>query len=130
MAELAAKLQIKPKHTVLVVNAPADPRRLLGPLPRGAQVITAPAAGADAVIFFVKDSSELRTHAGAAVQAASGDKILWVAYPKGTSGVKSDLNRDRFAGLLKEYGVQPVSQVAVDSIWSALRLRPLTAAGR
>jgi hypothetical protein len=127
MAEAAAKLQIKPGHRVLVLNGPSGGARLLGPLPKGAAMTTAASGRADAVLLFVRDSTDLQKHAGQAARAASGDRILWIAYPKKTSGVKTDLSRDVFAGLLRGHGVQPVSQVAIDDTWSALRLRPLEA---
>jgi hypothetical protein len=38
---------------------------------------------------------------------------------------RADLNRDTLWPVLGEYGMRPVSQVAVDEVWSALRFRPL-----
>ena len=38
---------------------------------------------------------------------------------------RADLNRDTLWPVLVEYGMRPVSQVAVDEVWSALRFRPL-----
>ena len=40
-------------------------------------------------------------------------------------GHRADLNRDTLWPVLGEYGMRPVSQVAVDEVWSALRFRPL-----
>lgn len=40
-------------------------------------------------------------------------------------GHRSDLNRDTLWPVLVEYGMRPVSQVAVDEVWSAPRFRPL-----
>ena len=37
---------------------------------------------------------------------------------------RADLNRDTLWPVLGEYGMRPVSQVAVDEVWSALRFRP------
>ena len=37
----------------------------------------------------------------------------------------TDLNRDVLAALLEARGVQPVRSVSIDSVWSALRFRPL-----
>jgi hypothetical protein len=49
--------------------------------------------------------------------------MLWVTYPKGTSKAKVDVNRDS----LREYdltiGLQAVSLLAIDDVWSALRLK-------
>jgi hypothetical protein len=48
--------------------------------------------------------------------------VFWVAYPKAN---RADLNRDTLWPVLGEYGMRPISQVAVDEVWSALRFRPL-----
>ena len=61
--------------------------------------------------------------AAPAVEAARGDKLAWIAYPK-AGKLGTDLNRDILAALLTERGVQPVRQVAIDETWSALRFRP------
>jgi hypothetical protein len=48
--------------------------------------------------------------------------VLWVAYPKGNV---IDLNRDSLWPLLGRYGLPPITQVAIDDVWSALRFRSL-----
>jgi hypothetical protein len=46
-----------------------------------------------------------------------------VCYPK-SGQLGTDLNRDSLAALLRTSGIQPVRQVAIDEVWSALRFRP------
>jgi hypothetical protein len=48
---------------------------------------------------------------------------LWVAYPKGG---RVDIDRDTLWPIVAELGLRPISQVAIDDVWSALRFRPLT----
>jgi hypothetical protein len=48
---------------------------------------------------------------------------LWFAYPKLSGALASDLNRDRGWAHLGERDYHPVTQVALDSDWSALRFR-------
>ena len=55
---------------------------------------------------------------------------LWIAYPKGTSGVKTDVNRDRLWEALRPTGWRPIRQVALDEVWSAMRFRPADEVGR
>ena len=45
-----------------------------------------------------------------------------MSYPKGKS-IKSDLNRDVVRLVLQEVGLETVSQVAIDEVWSALRAK-------
>jgi hypothetical protein len=116
--ELAAKLQIKPGAAVSVLGAPPDGPDLsgLGPPAPGP-------AGAGAVIAFVRQAAELTEIAGAAIEAARDDRLAWIAYPK-AGQLGTDLNRDSLARAAAGLGVQPVRQVSLDDVWSALRFRP------
>jgi hypothetical protein len=49
--------------------------------------------------------------------------ILWVAYPKSSSELAADLSRDVIHALALRYGLDTVSQIAIDEDWSALRLK-------
>jgi agmatine/peptidylarginine deiminase len=52
------------------------------------------------------------------------DAIFWVTYPKQSSKVKTDINRDSLAEIVQDISTyRPVSAVAVDDKWSAMRLR-------
>jgi len=48
--------------------------------------------------------------------------LLWVSYPKGKS-MPTDLNRDILRVALGEVGLEAVSLVAIDEVWSALRAK-------
>ncbi len=58
-----------------------------------------------------------------ALEAARRDKLAWIAYPKARK-LGTDLNRDVLSESVASEGVQPVRQVAIDDVWSALRFRP------
>lgn len=116
--DLAAKLQIKPGAHVMVVGVPAD-----GPDLSGLGPPAADPAEAAAVIAFVRLSAELASLAAPAIEAALADRLAWIAYPK-AGQLGTDLNRDSLARAATELGVQPVRQVAIDDVWSALRFRP------
>ncbi len=49
--------------------------------------------------------------------------LLWVTYAKGGSPLASDVNRDVIISIALRFGLQAVAQVAVDSDWSAVRLK-------
>ena len=116
--ELAAKLQIKPGTTVSVLGAPTG-----GPDLSGLGPPASVPAEAGAVIAFVRLSAELTGHAGPAIDAARDDRLAWIAYPKAAQ-LGTDLNRDSLARAVTGLGVQPVRQVSLDDVWSALRFRP------
>jgi len=123
ISALAKKLQLKPGMKVALVNAPAEAAAALRPLPEGARV--SGGMSADAVIAFAKDDAELGKIAPQAVKAVRPDGLLWLAYPKGSGKLKTDLNRDVLRETAAErYGLEGVSLVAVDETWSAMRFRP------
>jgi hypothetical protein len=123
ISALAKKLQIKPGMKVALVNAPAEAAAALRPLPEGASV--SGGTSADAVIAFAQDDAELRKIAPQAVKAVRTEGLLWLAYPKGSGKLKTDLNRDVLRETAAErYGLEGVSLVAVDETWSAMRFRP------
>jgi hypothetical protein len=115
---LAAKLQIKPGESVSVVNQPPNVELDLEGSP-----IVDDADAADAVILFCANQGELDQFRGTAVSAAKREALTWVVYPK-AGRLGTDLNRDRLWELVREHGIRPVRQIAVDDVWSALRMRP------
>ena len=116
---VAQKLLIKPESSLWVSSE--DHLARLGPLPAGVRRATTP-GDADAVVLFAADQASLRaglaSHGAEVARAA----IIWVAYPKGG---RSDMNRDSLWPIVAELGLRPISQVAIDETWSALRFRPL-----
>ena len=132
-ADVARKLGFKDGMRVLVINAPVGYREALA---AGAPGIAVEAQGEttsgprDAVQLFCVSRAELDAHAAAALLAFRPNGLLWVCYPKGSSGVESDLNRDVDWGPIAAAGFRPVRQVAIDEVWSALRFRPISEVGR
>ena len=111
---MIAKLQIKPGQSLAVLNAPPGLELPGGP--------ATDVGDADAVIAFVTRKNDLDS-AGQAVAAARAGRLAWIGYPKGGQ-LGTDLNRDRLVAALADQGVQPVRQVSIDDVWSALRFRP------
>jgi len=117
--DLAGKLQLRPGQSVTIVNEPADIALDLG----GEHPVAGNSGEADAVIVFATNRAELERLRDQFVPPAARDALTWVAYPK-ASKLGTDLNRDVLAELVKREDVRPVRQVALDDVWSALRLRP------
>lgn len=116
------KLQIRAATTVVVLGRP-DGVDL--EIPAECLVVSDPADAvtADAVLAFVRRAEEVDTVAAPALQAARDDRLAWLLYPKNRQ-LGTDLNRDVLAALARDRGTQPVRQVSVDAVWSALRFRP------
>ena len=129
-APLAKRMQVKPGHKILAVNAPKDYAERLGELPQGARLVTrGDPAAADHVHVFVRDSSDVARLGPKAIAGAEAGAVTWIAYPKKTSGVETDLTRDRGWDAITG-AIDAVSQVAVDDTWSALRFKSVAEVGR
>jgi hypothetical protein len=127
---LARKLLIKPGNRLLVLNGPPDWLERLQPLPDGVEVAEEPGGPADVVHLFVSYKAEVDAHAPAAMEATRPGGVLWASYPKRSAKVATDLTRDEGWEAFAEAGWRPVTQVAVDDVWSALRFRPVADVGR
>jgi hypothetical protein len=111
---LAKKLNLKDGASMRVVGKPAGVDH--------DDVTTS--AKADAVLVFVKKLAEVDRKCAPVVEAAKKDHIAWIAYPK-AGQLDTDLNRDvLWKHLLKKSKIQGVRQIALDSVWSAMRFRP------
>ena len=124
MTTLVQKLQLKAGQSLKLVNPPAGYENFLA-----SETINV-AGSADAVLLFVNSLAELEQVVPPAFKSVSADALVWVAYPKGSSGVKTDVNRDKLWDALKPTGWRPVRQIAMDHVWSALRFRPAEKVGK
>lgn len=129
MQSLSKKLQLKPGYHILALNAPQNFAETL--MAEGCHVTeaaTMPKSGTtyDAVQLFVKESSELNEYLPLVVMSLKTDGLLWIAYPKKSSKVKSDLSRDEGWKVVSELGYEGVRQVAIDDTWSSLRFKHIS----
>src|SRR6185436_15690367 len=86
---LINKLGIKPEARIQFVAAPKNFRDLLGPLPKQATVKRDGAL--DFAILFTRDKSALAAAFPGLRDRLESNGMLWVAWPKKTSGVETDL---------------------------------------
>jgi hypothetical protein len=100
---------------------PAERTSLLGELPDGTAVAST-LRQADTAVVFVSDEATLGDALAKHAADLGAPGALWIAYPKAG---KSDLKRDSLWPMLRPYGLRPISQIAIDDVWSALRFRPL-----
>ncbi len=82
------------------------------------------------IIIFINNSKEYLTFLKKNLKHLEYDNVLWFAYPKISSGIKTDINRDIIANLALEFGLDAVTAVSIDTTWSALRFRPIEMVGK
>ena len=114
IGEVARKLGYRPGMACAVIGNPAG---LTYGLPSGAT------AAADLILAFAQDRATLRSIAPRALNLYGIGARLWFAYPKKTGPVRSDLDRDHGWDPVTSEGLLPVTQIALDDTWSALRFR-------
>lgn len=74
-------------------------------------------------VLFAQNKAVLDDIIPKLVPRLEDDALLWVAYPKKSGGVSSDMTRDNGWDAIYSVGYEPVTQVAIDDNWSALRFR-------
>jgi hypothetical protein len=119
---LAKKLGIKEGHRVAFPSAPGGFRELLGDLPDGVRVRSRASGPLDVIVFFTKRRAELERRLPALRRAMDPAAGLWIAWPKRSSGVETDMTEDvaRELGLANRLVDNKVA--AIDDTWSGLRL--------
>ena len=127
MSGLWAKLNLKDRREIVVLNAPGSFAAELKAL--GRVRVNRRISGVKELTFvlaFVVTKAELDKVAAMVVGKASGDALLWFAYPKGTSKrYQCEFNRDTGWGVIRGAGFESVRMVAIDADWSAVRFRRL-----
>ncbi len=122
---IAKKLGLKPGMSALIVAAPKDYRAKLDPLPDGVNLTDKMGGVHPFVQLFATRKAEIQKSTAKLLKAAAPGALVWITYPKKTSGVESDLSREEVWSAMEATGWRPVSQIAIDDVWSALRFRPV-----
>jgi len=118
---LPRKLGIREGCRLLLAGAPDGFGAVLGDLPAGVE-LAGPADGAvDVAILFALERAAVRRELAALAASLQPAGGLWVAWPKRSSGVVTDLDENgiRESGLAA--GLVDNKVCAIDSTWSALR---------
>jgi hypothetical protein len=119
---LAKKLGIKEGHRVAFPSAPDGFAGLLGDLPAGVTVKSRASGPLDVIVFFTRRRAELGRRLPTLRRAMDPAAGLWIAWPKRSSGVETDMTEDvaRELGLANRLVDNKVC--AIDETWSGLRL--------
>ena len=81
----------------------------------------------EAVLGFAENARDMEALIHRILPALAPGAVLWLAYPKKSSKrYRSDISRDQGWAPLAQYDYEPVSQVALDEDWSALRFKPFS----
>jgi hypothetical protein len=119
---LAHKLGLKPGLTVITISAPANYRRLLGTVPEGVTFSDRLNPDSSFVHLFIKKRSELEKRLRVSRKKIANTGVVWVSWPKKSSGVPTDVTEDVVRAVALPLGFVDVKVCAVDETWSGLKL--------
>jgi len=118
---LVKKIGIKPNHRLLLVNAPKDFSKTLGELPENVRTV-AKGKTFDVAIVFVTSAADLEKHLAATDTVMEQNGMVWIGWPKKSSGVATDLVEDKIRAMALASGLVDVKVCAIDDTWSGLKL--------
>ena len=116
---LVQKLGIKPGARFHFVGAPDHLPDLMGPLPVGAT--PASRGKLDFSLLFVRKLTELTRNFPRLRDRLESNGMLWVSWPKKTSGVPTDLTENVVRDFGLANGLVDVKVCAIDDTWSGLK---------
>ena len=118
---LPKKLGIKEGSRIVLVQAPQGLEKDLGVLPEGATVLRTARPPLDVVLIFVKSEKELFAQFTYYAERLAPAGRLWIAWPKKTSGVATDLIFENVQRVGLATGLVDNKVCAIDETWSGLQ---------
>ena len=116
------KLQLKPGRGMVMINPPEGFLSHAGELPPEVTISLEPKNSA-LLLAFVRQQQEMEQKFQSLASLVSEGGIFWIAYPKLTSKLKKDLNRDWINQFATQQRWTGVAMIALDEDWSAFRLK-------
>jgi hypothetical protein len=117
---LGKKLGIKPNMVVGLADAPKGFEATLGRLPEGVKIRRLGRGGADLILWFNRSREDLQSGLPR-IMAALGPGGVWIAWPKQTSGTKTDLTQNLVRRTGLDAGLVDYKICAIDATWSGLK---------
>ena len=117
---LVKKLGIKPGTNVAFVSAPPGYASELD-LPSDVTVNSRSSKALDFVQLFVKRKTELKRKFSEYAKRLNASGMLWVSWPKKSSGVSTDLSDNVVRRIGLDAGLVDVKVCAIDETWSGLK---------
>jgi hypothetical protein len=105
-----------------LIDAPKGFAESLPGLPLGATLSQRGMTQADVIVWFIMSSNELKSLDSAMKRMPPASGMLWVAWPKRSSKIASDLTEDIIRAAALKAGLVDTKVCAIDETWSGLRL--------
>jgi hypothetical protein len=123
-SNLTSKLQLEPGQALFVLNVPDEIEPYLMKQMPDISLISAPYDITTATLIFVKTLVEARRSLSLVASIVGENGIFWLAYPKSTSGINTDITRSVLKTAFQPDGLQFGRQIALNQTWSAVQFHP------
>jgi len=117
---LPQKLGLKPQFRIAFFQLPAEVKAALKDSLSGCRQIKDGRAELDFAMIFVKGQAEMEEQFPKFACRLAPAGMLWVSWPKKTSGVITDLNENDVRRIGLTAGLVDVKVCAVSEVWSGL----------
>ena len=118
---LAKKIGIKEGFRIALVNAPKDFQFEPKELPDDVEFIKQTSKSLDIILFFVTTERALIRDFAKLSARLTANGMIWIAWPKKSSGVPTDLSFERVQRIGLDAGLVDVKICAIDETWSGLK---------
>ena len=115
------KLGIKPGFFIFCAGAPAAYADIVGKLPAGVTMASAAKPPLDMVHLFVTEAKGLAAKLRDYRKTIAPDGMIWVSWPKKSSGVATDLTDVVVRDTALPLGLVDIKVCAIDDTWSGLK---------
>lgn len=120
------KLQLKDEKNLLIQGLPSSIEKQFAKLSYAKNVTPLlKSRKIDFALVFAVNHNQLCNILHEIFPALHGDSKLWIAYPKSTSKIASDLNRDCSWQILSDNEFESIAEVALDHVWTAMQFKRL-----
>jgi hypothetical protein len=116
---LSAKLGLRNGMKVALIGLPPEVLPLVSDV--WSSLVEVPIAEAEYVHIFSVDGYVVKDLASVLRKQFTNSEVLWISWPKKTSGVVTDITEDRLREWILPTGLVDVKVCAVDATWSALK---------
>jgi hypothetical protein len=118
---LVKKLGIKEGSRVALINAPENFQAELEELPADVRFMKTTTKALDLILFFVLGERILARDFKTLAARLTSNGMIWIAWPKKSSGVATDLTFERVQRIGLDAGLVDVKICAIDDTWSGLK---------
>jgi len=126
---LFEKLELKDDKTILIQGVPSSIEKAFAKMSYAKNVTPLlKSKKIDFVLVFAINQSQLNNILKEVFSALHHNSKLWVAFPKQTSKIVSDLNRDCSWDILTQSGFENIDLIPVDNVWNAIRFKKTSSA--